>query len=115
MLLNIHKENQLFYSKYIQPVNNAEHFNLWYDCVVAGTHGRQVWVVKSAQDKQIIGVVTVSDISRSVVNSAILGWYGDMQFLGRGIYTNAVASVVDHLFREVGLRRLEGVMHLERV
>jgi [ribosomal protein S5]-alanine N-acetyltransferase len=56
---------------------------------------------------QFVGQVTVSSIVRGAFNSGHVGYWIDQKHAGRGITPTAVALVVDHCFRAVGLHRLE--------
>ncbi len=55
----------------------------------------------------IVGQVTVSGISRGAFQNGSIGYWVDERVAGRGIAPTAVALVVDHCFRTVGLHRAE--------
>ena len=56
---------------------------------------------------RFVGQVTVSTIIRGSLQSGSVGYWVDQRVAGRGIMPVAVALVVDHCFREVGLHRIE--------
>lgn len=56
---------------------------------------------------RLVGQVTVSNIIRGVLRSGHIGYWVDESVAGRGIITTAVALVVDHCFRAVGLHRVQ--------
>jgi ribosomal-protein-alanine N-acetyltransferase len=58
-------------------------------------------------DNQLIGQLNVSQITYGSLSSASLGYWIIPAFAGRGIMPVAVAMVVDHLFFEMGLHRVE--------
>jgi len=58
-------------------------------------------------DGEFAGQLTVSGIVRGSLHSGHIGYWVDRRFAGRGIMPTAVALVVDHCFREVGLHRVE--------
>jgi len=58
-------------------------------------------------DNQLIGQLNVSQITYGSLSSASLGYWIIPAFAGRGIMPVAVAMVVDHLFFEMALHRVE--------
>jgi ribosomal-protein-alanine N-acetyltransferase len=56
---------------------------------------------------RFVGQVTVSTIIRGSLQSASIGYWVDQRVAGQGIIPTAVALVVDHCFRDVGLHRVE--------
>lgn len=58
-------------------------------------------------DGRLVGQVTVNNVVRGAFDSAAVGYWVDEQVAGRGVVPTAVALVVDHCFREVGLHRVE--------
>lgn len=55
----------------------------------------------------LVGQVTVSTVVRGAFDSAVAGYWVDERVAGRGVVSTALALVVDHCFREVGLHRIE--------
>ena len=55
----------------------------------------------------VVGQVTVSTVVRGAFDSASIGYWVDERVAGRGVTPTALALVVDHCFRGVGLHRVE--------
>ena len=58
-------------------------------------------------DGEVVGQLNVNNIVRGSAQFASVGYWIGEAHAGRGIVTRAVAMVVDHLFFEVGLHRVE--------
>ena len=58
-------------------------------------------------DDRLVGQVTVGGITWGSLCSAHIGYWVDSRVAGRGVMPTAVALVVDHCFRTVGLHRIE--------
>lgn len=58
-------------------------------------------------DGEMVGMLTVSNISEGSSRSASLGYWIARTYAGRGITAAAVALVCDHLFRVSRLHRIE--------
>jgi len=58
-------------------------------------------------DGTLVGQVTVSTVVRGAFDSASVGYWVDERVAGRGVTSTALALVLDHCFREVGLHRVE--------
>ena len=58
-------------------------------------------------DERLVGQVTVSNVVRGAFDSASVGYWVDERVAGRGVVPTALALVVDHCFRAVGLHRVE--------
>lgn len=58
-------------------------------------------------DGRFVGQVTVSNVVRGAFDSAAVGYWVDERVAGRGVMPTALGLVVDHLFRSVGLHRVE--------
>jgi ribosomal-protein-alanine N-acetyltransferase len=58
-------------------------------------------------DGSFVGQVSVSTIVRGAFDSASVGYWVDERVAGRGVTSTALALVLDHCFREVGLHRVE--------
>jgi ribosomal-protein-alanine N-acetyltransferase len=65
--------------------------------------------------RSFAGQVNVAGIVRGSMDSAHVGYWVDERFAGRGVMPTAVALVVDHCFREVGLHRIEVNIRPENV
>lgn len=58
-------------------------------------------------DGRLGGQVTASPILYGPQRSAVLGYWVDQHLAGRGIAPRAAALVIDHLFAEMGMHRVE--------
>ena len=58
-------------------------------------------------DGRFAGQVTVNNIVRGSAQFASIGYWLGAEFAGRGVMPTAVALVIDHCFKEVGLHRIE--------
>ncbi|EYT48302.1 GNAT family N-acetyltransferase [Brachybacterium muris] len=58
-------------------------------------------------DGRLGGQVTASPILYGPQHSAVLGYWVDQHLAGRGIAPRAAALVIDHLFAEMGMHRVE--------
>lgn len=58
-------------------------------------------------DGELVGQLNVNNIVRGSAQFASVGYWIDEGYAGRGIMTRAVAMVVDHLFFQAGLHRVE--------
>ncbi len=59
------------------------------------------------EDDALMGGVTVSDIRRGVARSGTLGYWIGRSFSRQGYMSEAVETVIGHVFDELGLHRLE--------
>ncbi|WP_241488030.1 GNAT family N-acetyltransferase [Leucobacter japonicus] len=58
-------------------------------------------------DGEVVGQLSVSEISGGALQSSQIGYWVSQHVAGRGIATTAVALVIDHLFTELQLHRVE--------
>lgn len=58
-------------------------------------------------DGALCGGITVSGITRGAFDNGHVGYWVDGRVAGRGVTTYALALVLDHCFRDVGLHRVE--------
>jgi [ribosomal protein S5]-alanine N-acetyltransferase len=66
-------------------------------------------------DGELVGQISLANILRGHVQSAILGYWVDRERNGRGLATRAVAAVMVVAFGELGLHRLEAGTLVENV
>ena len=64
-------------------------------------------------DGDLVGQITVSNVVRGAFDGASVGYWVDQRVAGRGVVPTALALVVDHCFREVGLHRVEAEVRPE--
>ncbi|MDX6742047.1 GNAT family protein [Actinocorallia sp. A-T 12471] len=63
--------------------------------------------VRRADDDAIVGLITVSGITRGVYERAIVGYAGFAPTVGLGYLTEGLALAVHYGFKSLGLHRLE--------
>ncbi len=68
---------------------------------------RSRYVATPHESPRIVACITLSEITRGVAESAILGYSLDAAELGRGLAREAVGAVVEHAFSTLGLHRIE--------
>jgi [ribosomal protein S5]-alanine N-acetyltransferase len=60
-----------------------------------------------AENGELVGIFTVSQIVRGYFQSAYLGYYANARHAGKGLMAEAMALVLDHAFGPLALHRLE--------
>jgi ribosomal-protein-alanine N-acetyltransferase len=60
-----------------------------------------------AEDGELVGIFTISQIVRGYFQSAYLGYYANARHAGKGLMGEAMALVLDHAFGQLSLHRLE--------
>lgn len=68
--------------------------------------GRGVPFVVTCDD-EVVGQLSVSEISGGALQSAQIGYWVSRHVAGRGVMPTAVALAIDYLFKELGLHRVE--------
>lgn len=56
---------------------------------------------------QIIGVFNINDIVRGLFQNAYLGYYATAEYAGRGLMSQALKLVLENVFNDLKLHRLE--------
>lgn len=56
---------------------------------------------------RLLGQITAGPLQYGALRTAVLGYWIDQDAAGRGIVPRAVALVIDHLFAELGMHRIE--------
>jgi ribosomal-protein-alanine N-acetyltransferase len=65
------------------------------------------FIVFEDGSEEIVAAVNLSNIRRSVIHAAVMGYSVDEQRQGRGYATEAAGAVVEHAFQTLNLHRLE--------
>lgn len=73
----------------------------------ARARDRMTYVVRANDDRRLVGIVNVNNISMGAFCSATLGYYGFAGGVGAGRMTEGVALVVGQCFTTLGLHRVE--------
>ena len=63
----------------------------------------------------IAGTISLSNIVRGPLQSAVVGYWVDQARNGRGLASAALAEAVEHAFGELGLHRVEAGTRLDNV
>jgi ribosomal-protein-alanine N-acetyltransferase len=71
-----------------------------------GTQMQLVLIDREHPDSTIVGQCTMSGITRGVFQAAHLGYGLDHRFVGRGLMSEALRTVIDHAFYETNLHRI---------
>jgi ribosomal-protein-alanine N-acetyltransferase len=58
-------------------------------------------------DESLVGVYNVSEIVRGPLQSAYLGYYGNVAFAGKGLMTEALRLCLCEVFLRIKLHRIE--------
>lgn len=58
-------------------------------------------------DGVLLGQITAGPLQYGAVRSAVIGYWIDRGHAGRGLVPRAAALLIDHLFAEVGMHRVE--------
>jgi ribosomal-protein-alanine N-acetyltransferase len=78
--------------------------------------GRKLrWLLARNADGELLGAMTLSEIARGVLQSAILGYWVGAAHARRGYTSEALALLAGHAFGELGLHRLEALVLPENV
>lgn len=56
---------------------------------------------------RLVGQITAGPLQYGALRTAVLGYWIDRDAAGRGVVPRAVALVIDHLFAELGMHRVE--------
>jgi ribosomal-protein-alanine N-acetyltransferase len=86
------------------PCTDLPAFEAWLAQMQSDT---SIALLARIDAQTIIGTVTISQIVRGSFCSAYLGFYGMVEFAGRGLMTAALRLALDHAFTAEGLHRLE--------
>jgi len=96
---------------WVEPFTDMAGFEDWY----AATLARVSLVARHGRTGEIIGVLNLSQIFRKGFQNAYLGFYGMVDFAGRGLMTEAVRQTVAYAFEDLGLHRLEANIQPDNV
>jgi [ribosomal protein S5]-alanine N-acetyltransferase len=63
-----------------------------------------------AKSDQLIGGITLGNVRRGVTQTATLGYWMGAPYAGKGVMTNAVATILPIAFQSLSLHRLEAAV-----
>ena len=106
--------NRAFLEPY-EPAHSEDYYTdrFWKDLLAAQLvemeHGRAMYfyISEEAGADRIIGTVSLTGIIMGPFCSAFLGYRLDKDYINRGYMTEAVSTLTDYAFAEVGLHRIE--------
>src|SRR5918995_3593214 len=99
------RESRDLHQPWTYPPERADQFD---DLVTRA--GREDFICLAAvraDDGDLVGVFTVSQIVRGYFQSAYLGYYASARHTGKGLMGESMALVLDHAFGPLALHRLE--------
>jgi ribosomal-protein-alanine N-acetyltransferase len=103
--LQMVRESRDLHQPWTYPPERADQFD---DLV--NRAGRDDFVCLAAvraDDGDLVGVFTISQIVRGYFQSAYLGYYASARHAGKGLMGESMALVLDHAFGPLSLHRLE--------
>ncbi len=68
------------------------------------------YLLLDAADDRLMGGLTLSNVRRGVTQSAMMGYWLGLPFVGRGAMTRAVAALLPHAFEALRLHRIEAAV-----
>ncbi len=94
-----------YHAPWVQPVTDMNGFDAWFGQLLTGPNAS--FVARDSESRGVVGVFNLSQIVWGAFRSAYLGYYGTVDFAGRGLMTEALAMVTQHAFDAFGLHRIE--------
>ena len=93
------------YRSWVFPPATPEAFQVYIQ--YATTPPNCGFVVCTAEDGQLVGVINIGHMVMGMLSSAHVGYYGFAQKIGQGLMREGMALVIAHAFRKLKLHRLE--------
>jgi ribosomal-protein-alanine N-acetyltransferase len=78
--------------------------------VTADTPRRRRRLIEQSRDGALVGAISLTGITRGVVQSAVLDYWLGTPFVGRGLMGEALAATLAAAFGELGLHRVEALV-----
>jgi len=104
-LARLNHENQAYHHPWVRPFTDAAGFENWFSGHLTGSSVSLI--AEDLASRQVVGVMTLSQISLQSFRSAYLGFYGMSAFARRGLMSKAVSLATRYAFSEIGLHRME--------
>ncbi len=102
--LNAVSRSKSLHGSWVQAPNNEVKFNEYIDRISQGNHEAHL-VLDSGNN--LVGVYNINEIVRGCFQSAYLGFYAFEGYAGRGLMSAALKLVLDAIFNELKLHRIE--------
>jgi len=112
-LIAANRENVQYHAPWVAPFTDEAGFEQWFARGIAGPHVSLI--VRERATRQLVGVVTFSEIVMGIFRSAYLGYWGYARTGGRGLMTDALRDAVRYGFGEIGLHRAEANIQPENI
>jgi len=122
LLLNFYLKNLGFFKRWI-PLYEPSFYNLesqinkiknekdLFDKKIQ----MSLYIFKKDFENQILGNVSVFNIDRVVSQSGFLGYMIDKDEIGNGFASEAAEKIIDYLFNEINLHRIEASVIPENI
>ena len=102
------KREKNFYTKAYQKAL----LEVEYNEMIKG-HMMRYYIFHRENPEKIIGCVNFHEIKRGAFCSCQIGYKIHHEFCNQGIGTNAVSKMIEYVFAESGLHRVEAMIHPE--
>lgn len=104
-LISANRTSQSYHLPWVTSFTDQEGFDIWFArCTTGPNIGL---VARERNSGQVVGVVNINEIIAGAFQSGYLGYYGMLNFCGKGLMTEALRSAVHYAFNDLGLHRLE--------
>jgi len=103
-LAAVHASREL-HGEWMQPPDTAGSFDRYLGR--SRDERMRCFLVRLAGSGELAGVVNASEVVRGHFQSAYLGFYAFAPHAGRGVMTRGLTAVLERLFGEEGLHRVE--------
>jgi [ribosomal protein S5]-alanine N-acetyltransferase len=105
MFLRMVRESRDLHRPWTYPPERPDQFD---DLVARGTREDFVCLAAClAEDGDLVGIFTISQIVRGYFQSAYLGYYAGARHAGKGLMREAMELVLDYAFGTLALHRVE--------
>jgi [ribosomal protein S5]-alanine N-acetyltransferase len=104
-LLSLHQNSRELHFPWIFPPLTKEDCQAYINrCQNEDFEGLLICHVAN---KNIIGVVNLSQIFYQAFQNAYLGYYAHLEFVGQGLMSQGIRIAINHAFHTLGLHRVE--------
>jgi [ribosomal protein S5]-alanine N-acetyltransferase len=104
-LIQANQESRDYHRPCVEPFTDTEGFITWFGRFSTGPNVGLV--VRQIGSRDVVGVVTLSEVVAGDSQSAYLGYYGMARHSGRGLMTAALRLAIQFAFCDLDIHRLE--------
>lgn len=104
-MTRLYRESLEFYQGLINPPLDVESFELYVERNLKETD--ECFVICRQNDSAIVGAVNLSQIFRKAFQNCYLGYSLGVHYTGKGFMTEAVKLILEHVFENLKLHRIE--------